>query len=789
MSSLRPGIAIGLLQRGGAPRTMNCASPALATIIMSISLALPPAVSPPAAAQSTPTLDYREDRVRRGEIPVVEPAPERIDLRTLWFHLNAGRLAAAREELERLRRAHPDWQPDADIRAALNPRERSAPDPYGERMQAIATLSTADLRALPAAQLSAAADAARSRNDSANLHMLAWRHLERDEPGVALELFDEATAVGGPADHEGRVIALTRLARAAAEAGNTGRVAKLSQRSLAEGGPNLLLDGAWTERDAGRLDQAEALFRAALPRPAAAEGLALTLRDLDQPDAALDTACRAADDSEATAALCAGWLDEALTAAYDAEQYRDVIDLYRRRQQLPVAPPDSAGELAAWSHYALGQRDAAVAAFKRQLHRQPGNTGMAAALVTLLQDDRAALDAVAQAHPAVASAVRRQSAATALARKQFDRAAQLDASPALDNRGDLAVTLDLSRRERSGDRGLGELSHDRAALSLSGMYSHWRLGGTLGWNDFSSGLPAADAAFGSRPGADTTAPLDGVSDPSLLLWARHESDSYSLYGSIGRDLWRQPAGEELSGLLQARVFNDPFSALLQVFQEPIADSLLSRTGAIDPVDGATWGGVMDRGIAGQATWSTPGDWHLSVNGSLSQQSGDDVEDNHAVAARLDLRSGWPGRHWRNQLDYWQVGPFASWRGFDDNQFIFTRGSGGYFSPQDEYRVGLSSELLTKEGRRWQLRAGVEVAWTDITEAATAITPRQRTRGVNVDARVQGHWLITPHLQLGGRLQATDARGFRGNYAGLTLRWFPQPRRAVWSRELHVDHRE
>ncbi|MEQ8515402.1 MAG: cellulose synthase subunit BcsC-related outer membrane protein [Chromatocurvus sp.] len=762
----------------------------LATLL---SLLLLQSVQAVAAAETDPEVTYRDDNVQRGEIPVAGPQTERIDLRTLWFHLNAGRLTAAREELERLRAAYPDWQPDADIRAALNPDTTPARDPYGERMQAIAALKEPALRALPASQLKAAAAAARTRGDGANLNMLAWRHLERDEPDAAWALFNDAATAGAPRDSEGRIIALGRLARAAARSGNVDRVAELSRLSSQEKGSDLLidllLDNAWTEREAGRLTNAEALFRAALPDPAAAEGLALTLRDRQQPDAALDIACGGASNSERLAQLCADWLDEALAAAYTDERYRDVLALSQRRQKLPDKPANATRELVAWSYYALGERDAAAAAFSEQLAQQPDNPGMAAALVNLLRDDRPALDAAAQTHPAVARVVRREAASTALARKQFDRAAGLDASPALENRGALSVALDLGRRERSGDRGLGELSHDRAALSISGVTDSWRLGGTLGWSDFGSGLPAADAAFGSRPAPDRFAPLDGVSDPSLHLWARHEGEGYSFYGRIGRDLWRQPAGEELSALFQARLFHDPFSGLIELFQQPIADSLLSRTGAVDPVDGAAWGGVMDRGVAGQATWSTTSDWHLSVNGSLSQQTGDEVEDNRAVAARIDLRSGWPGQHWRERLDYWQVGPFASWRGFDDNQFAFTRGSGGYFSPQDEYRVGLSSELLTAEGRRWQLRAGIEVAWTDISEDATAAAPRQQTRGVNVDARLQGHWLITPRLQLGARIQGTDARGFRGSYAGLTLRWFPQPRRAVWSRELQVEHRE
>ena len=741
------------------------------------------------AGQTELEVEYLEDKVQRGEIPVAEPQPERIDLRTLWFHLNSGRLPAARGELERLRVAHPDWQPDADIRAALRSAPAPTRDPYGEQMQAIAALQAPALQALPIAELARAADAARTRGDSANLHMLAWRHLQRDEPERAVTLFNDAAAAGGQRDREGIVIALTRLARAAARAGNTERVIELARGSRREAGPDLLLDNAWAEREAGRLDNAESLFRAALPQPAAAEGLALTLRGQGRPDAALDIACDAAAGSARVASLCAGWLDESLAAAYSGGNYRATLALYQRRRQLFGETSATARELAAWSYYELGEREAAAIAFDERLERQPDQPGMAAALIELLRDDRAALGRAVEAHPAVASAVRREAAGTALARKQFDRAARLDASPLLENRAALSVALDLSRRERSGDRGLGKLSHERAALAVSGMRGSWRLGGTLGWSDFSSGLPSADAAFGSRPQPDRFVPLDGVSDPSLHLWARHEGDRYGLYGRIGRDLWRQPAGEDLSVLLQLRTFDGPLSGRLELFQQPIADSLLSRTGVVDPVDGATWGGVMDRGITGQATWSTKADWHLSINGTVSQQTGDEVEDNRAIAARIDLRSGWPGQHWVERLDYWQVGPFASWRGFDDNQFVFTRGSGGYFSPQDEYRAGLTSELLTAEGHHWQLRAGVEVAWTDITEAATATTVRQQTRGLNVDARVQGHWLITPHVQLGAHVQGTDARGFRGNNAGLSLRWFPQPRRAVWSRDFQGDHRD
>ena len=268
-----------------------------ARLAAAIGLVLLQAAHSDAAAAGEAQIEYREDQVQRGKIPVAEPQAQGVDLRTLWYHLNAGRRQAARQELEQLRAAHPDWQPDADIRAALDPAAAPQRDPYGEQMQAIAGLGASALRALPAARLAEAADAARVRNDSANLQMLAWRHLERDEPGRALDLFRDAAAAGATHDSEGIRSALTRLARAAARSGNVGRVEQLARQAMNNDGPDLLLDSAWAERDAGRHGNAAALFRAALPEAAAAEGLALTLRDQGQRAAALDTACDAAGNS------------------------------------------------------------------------------------------------------------------------------------------------------------------------------------------------------------------------------------------------------------------------------------------------------------------------------------------------------------------------------------------------------------------------------------------------------------------------------------------------------------
>jgi hypothetical protein len=743
---------------------------------------------PPLAQESGTRIDYREDRVQRGDIPVATPRAEAPDLRTLWFLVNSGQREAAKEEQQRLRRAYPDWKTPADLLAALNPGPAPGGDAYGQRMQSIAALDGQSLLRYPAQALIEAADAARERDDGENLHMLAWRHLQRDEADRALTLFQASEAAGHDRDIQGLLAAYRALARTADRADDIDGLAALSREVQALGGADLLLARAWAARERGDLARAAERFRAALPAAEAREGLALVRHEQGDTLAARDLACDAAADSERLTRLCQGWLEEALAAAYEAGDYGRALRLFAEREAMTPPPSRALRELAAWSHAERDETDAAAARFSSLLDETPGDERLGLALVALLQEDTDRLRAAAQRYPGVAQELRRRAGQIALARKQFDLAARLEADARLAQRGRPALALEGSRRGRSGERGLGQLRHERAALTASTMAGAWRLGTSLSWNAFDSGLAAPDAPLGSRPGVDQRSPLTSVEDPATHLFARRESEDLSLYARLGRDLWQQPAGDAWTGLLQATLHHDPVTTQVELFREPIADSLLSRTGIPDPIDGGTWGGVMDAGVALRSTWSSASDWHLSLSGAASRQSGDEVDENHALSARIDLRSGWPGQHWSQHLDYWQLGPFASWRSFDDNQFVFTRGSGGYFSPQEEIRIGLASELLSAEGRRWQVRAGVELAWTDITEDPTRSTPRQRTRGVNVDARLEGHWLLSPHWQLGSQLQATDARGFRGSYAGLTLRWFPDARRAVWSREFSSDHR-
>jgi hypothetical protein len=746
------------------------------------------AAQAPLAQESGTRIDYREDRVQRGDIPVATPRAEAPDLRTLWFLVNSGQPGAADEELRRLRRRYPDWEAPADLLAALNPAPAPEADVYGARMQSIAALDGQALMRYPEQALLEAADAARKRGDGDNLHMLAWRHLQREEAERALTLFQAAEEAGHDRDRQGLLAAYSALASAADRTGDIDTLAALSREVKALGGPDLLLVRAWAAREEGELARAAERFSAALPATEAREGLALLRHEQGDTLAARDLACDAAGDSERLTRLCLGWLEEAVAAAYEAANYERALRLFAEREAMTPPPSRALRELAAWSHAERDETDAAAARFSSLLDETPGDERLGLALVALLQEDSDRLRAAAQRYPGVAQELRRRAGQIALARKQFDLAARLEADARLAQRGRPALALETSRRGRSGERGLGQLRHERAVLTASTMAGTWRLGSSLSWNAFDSGLAAPDAPLGSRPGVDQRLPLTSVEDPATHLFARRESEDLSLYARLGRDLWQQPAGDAWTGLLQATLHHDPVTSQIELFREPIADSLLSRTGIPDPIDGGTWGGVMDAGVALRSTWSSAGDWHLSLSGAASRQSGDEVDDNHALSARIDLRSGWPAQQGSQRLDYWQLGPFASWRRFDDNQFVFTRGGGGYFSPQEEIRIGLASELLSAEGRRWQVRAGVELAWTDITEDPTLTTPRQRTRGVNVDARLEGHWLLSPHWQLGGQVQATDARGFRGSYAGLNLRWFPDARRAVWSREFSSDHR-
>lgn len=67
------------------------------------------------------------------------------------------------------------------------------------------------------------------------------------------------------------------------------------------------------------------------------------------------------------------------------------------------------------------------------------------------------------------------------------------------------------------------------------------------------------------------------------------------------------------------------------------------------------------------------------------------------------------------LDYFRVGPFISQDSYDENLSGYTLGHGGYFSPARFTSIGANTELLTPEGKDWQVRTAISVSYTQIEQ--------------------------------------------------------------------------
>jgi hypothetical protein len=102
------------------------------------------------------------------------------------------------------------------------------------------------------------------------------------------------------------------------------------------------------------------------------------------------------------------------------------------------------------------------------------------------------------------------------------------------------------------------------------------------------------------------------------------------------------------------------------------------------------------------------------------------------------------------------------------------------------------DLLTAEGRRWQIEAKQSVAHGNVSEAASPEFPLSgspltfagtRFTGVDLDTQLRGSVLLTDHLILSGFAGYSNAPGYKGYIAGLFLSIPFDARAGVFSADL------
>ncbi|MGQ0384137.1 MAG: cellulose synthase subunit BcsC-related outer membrane protein [Gammaproteobacteria bacterium] len=293
----------------------------------------------------------------------------------------------------------------------------------------------------------------------------------------------------------------------------------------------------------------------------------------------------------------------------------------------------------------------------------------------------------------------------------------------------------------------GQTPHDRlelAQLRIAWAGSSARIGrfrvAAAASRAESDSVPAGEP-FGNSVALPTNATSqhdNGVA--ALLDWM--PSDRLSV------ELGHTPTAYQVSNITGALRFHltaarGPWDFGLE--RQPVADSLLSLAGAIDPVTGRDWGGITrNRAYVSGAVDS--GD--LRVYGTVAHS----LLDGHGV----NENSQWEGEagFWQRAAsgDGWlaRLGGNVRAIGYDDNRSHFTLGHGGYFSPHRFLEVGPAFDL---QGQRSTARFRFEggVAWQRVREDDSEFFPADPARqAASGDPRYAGD----TREGIGARIAAT-----------------------------------
>jgi cellulose synthase operon protein C len=674
-------------------------------------------------------------------------------------------------------------------------------------------------KSLPPDRLAALEHGVAVLRDADLAEALGWRELAAGRVAEAGEWFSRALAWGGgtgareglararislgqldqaaaqlPADSQLRPVladAFLDLALAAASRGEPFPAVAADIRKADTLGRK---DGwevvGWKLLDLGQSSAAVEAFAEAPASEGAIYGRVLATRAAMGGDAANALACEHKDSSNRLAAACADGLAERQLAAYQAGRYQETEQLGDR---LAAVAPDHRGgrTLAAWSYLRDGQPQKAARLFGQLYDEQP-DRDLAGGLADSLQasgQEAALTQRVARGDAVLRDIVDSRISQVAYDRKQFDLAARSAAVQApLAGLGGWQTGSGFELRETNGQAGLGRMSIAAPRLFAQEMVDDLKIRLDLVGARVSSGTPSPSADFGHgfAPGGMSALSASDIWQPRVSV--RSERPGWT----VGMRLSSTP----LAGPIEARPtaavgvvrHADPLILSGTLFSESVAGSMLSFSGQRDPLSGSRWGRVTDSGASIQAIYLPAERISLALGAEAASLAGHNVAGNDRLAVRLDaaydLRP--------DGLDHLRLGPFLSWAHFRRNLSFFTFGQGGYYSPESDRRAGFLADMLTKEGRSWQLEAKASASYAHAIEDTSPRFPLDasgpmfagsRTDGLDRDLSLRASWLASDHLILSGFARYSEAPHYADTAVGVFLTIPFSARQGVFSVDL------
>lgn len=278
----------------------------------------------------------------------------------------------------------------------------------------------------------------------------------------------------------------------------------------------------------------------------------------------------------------------------------------------------------------------------------------------------------------------------------------------LESRNDKTMSPGLTLRNRSGDRGLDELTEIDSPFSFRAGLDY---SSTLGVEITPIFLDAEDvngnAEQAKRFGA-LAVDLDAFTEDTFEQNAEGVAVSVSYKTTEWAfDIGTTPLGFREQSLVGSIEWSPHFNGIspgVSIERRPVTDSLVSYAGTKDPQTGSTWGGVTRTGLGLSVAQD---DTDFGVYGEVGAYSlkGKNVKDNNLV----DVTGG---AYWKTLNESGReltIGVNLTYMRYEENLRYFTLGHGGYFSPQGYIAVVFPVAFKGSRGPlRYQLSADIGI---------------------------------------------------------------------------------
>lgn len=356
-----------------------------------------------------------------------------------------------------------------------------------------------------------------------------------------------------------------------------------------------------------------------------------------------------------------------------------------------------------------------------------------------------------------------------------------------------SLTTGISRRSRAGEPGTSDHQVTRAPLLEARLQvtpsdllllevDHLILdNGTLATGSIAGTMPIATPSF--IPGYASTVAMGY--QPRLHYT---HSGSFDLQTTMSLTPDNGPISRRLIGEASLRTQDGGGGVTFGLFSREVSESRLSWIGMADPYAPGSWGGVRRHGLSLGRDFSLSQWMHTGGELQYGLLQGPGVADNDHAAVTWRVRRKW-------ELPY--VEEFAGSIGvmgetYRRNLSAFTRGHGGYFSPQLHGKLRLGMEARSADLRPFvvSLRLGVGPSYAMVNATPYfPLAPDGRSHagyerfGVDYDGELRAATRIADFLHAGVSFATYRNAGYAESYATFFTRLLFGPRRELNSDDL------